>query len=266
MKVSVITPNKNGARYLDQTMRSVLAQRQAGVELEYIVIDGASTDNSADIIKSYSSELACVIRETDSGPAAAINKGLSRATGDLVTWLNADDFYFPGALRRVVETATRYPAKALYFGRCRIVDAADREIRKGITRFKELFFPLASRVSVQCINYISQPATFITQHARQQAGFLREDIIAAWDYDFFLRAWHHGGAARIPGEPLAAFRWRESSISGRLFKQQFQEEFEAAVRDAGRFSPQALVHWWVRWGIVACYWLMAARRRATRCG
>lgn len=223
------------------------------MNVEYIVIDGASTDGSMEVLTAYKDAIDVLISEKDSGPASAINKGFGRATGALVGWLNADDWYYPGALRRVVEAFQRHPQKALGFGRCAIVDEDNMEIRRGITRFKECFFPFSSRFTIQSINYISQPAMFFRQSALQQAGSLREDLMAAWDYDLTLRLWQQGGGFRIPGTPLAAFRWHPGSISGRHFKRQFKEEFEVAAADAGRWSPQALLHAGVRWGIVGAY-------------
>lgn len=258
--ISVITPNFNGARFLDRCLRSVLSQRDHGVQLEYLVIDGGSHDGSREIIERYGASIDTLICEPDEGPAMAINKGLRRAGGDWVAWLNADDFYYPGALARAVETMKGHPSRALGFGRCAIVDEDDREIRKGITRFKELFFPLSSRFMIQTINYISQPAMLFRRDAMQAAGLLREDLKAAWDYDFILRLWRQGGAVCIGGQPLAAFRWHAGSISGRHFSRQFKEEYEVAVADAGRFSAQALLHAGVRYGIVSAYTLMAWRR------
>ena len=84
-------------------------------------------------------------------------------------------------------------------------------------------------------------------------GGLRKDFKAAWDYDLMLRLWRQGGGVRIPGPPLADFQWHPGSISGTHYRQQFAEEWRAAVEDAGRFSPQAMIHWFVRHGIVACY-------------
>ena len=81
----------------------------------------------------------------------------------------------------------------------------------------------------------------------------RKDFKAAWDYDLMLRLWRQGGGVRIPGPPLADFQWHPGSISGTHYRQQFAEEWRAAVEDAGRFSPQAMIHWFVRHGIVACY-------------
>jgi glycosyltransferase involved in cell wall biosynthesis len=262
MRFSIITPNYNSGRFLEQTMRSVISQGdESSIELEYILVDGGSTDNSNEIIKKYSKQLAKILIEPDNGPADAINKGLAAASGEVLAWLNADDLYYPGALQRVQQVLQDRPKAALCFGRCPIIDAQGRKIRTGITRFKEFFYPLSSRFTYQCINYLSQPALFFRRSAFAQAGPLREDMIAAWDYEFILRLWRSGWAVQVPGAPLAAFRWHEQSISGQQFAVQFQEEYQAAQADAGRFSPQALMHFFVRWGIVGMYSLMARRRR-----
>jgi len=263
MRFSIITPNYNGGRFLEQTLRSVINQVDDGIELEYIVVDGGSTDCSHDILAKYSAKIAKTIIEKDSGPANAINKGLAAASGEVLAWLNADDLYFPGTLRRVQEAMERSSeATAICFGRCAIIDAQGQAIRAAITRCKEFFYPVSSRFTYQCINYLSQPALFFRRSAFAQAGPLREDMIAAWDYEFILRLWRSGGAVQVPDAPLAAFRWHEQSISGQQFAVQFQEEYAAAVADAGRFSPQAFFHFFVRWGIVGMYSLMARQRKA----
>ena len=261
MRFSIVTPNWNGDRFLEQTLRSVIKQRAQGLEVEYIVVDGQSTDGSAAILERHRKDIDLLICEPDHGPASAINKGLKRATGDLVGWLNADDFYCEGALARAAEAMGAQPGRALCFGRCAIVDETGREIRRGITRFKEAFFRFPYRPVIQSINFISQPAMFFRRTAMEQTGPLREDLKAAWDYEFVLRLWRQGGAARIPGAPVAAFRWHAASISGRHFAAQFKEEYDACVADAGRCSAPALLHLGVRWGIVGCYALMAWRRR-----
>ncbi|MBA4423352.1 MAG: glycosyltransferase [Syntrophus sp. (in: bacteria)] len=260
LKFSIITPNKNSGRFLDETIRSVVSQKESGVDLEYIVIDGGSTDDSLKIIRRYEQDISQIISEPDRGPVSAINKGLRLASGEIVAWLNADDRYHPGALKRVAQLMTTHPGKALCFGACRIIDEEGREIRRGITRFKEAFFPFSSRFTIQCLNYISQPAMFFRCSALDAAGYLREDMVAAWDYDLTLRLWRQGGAVHVPGDPLADFRWHPGSISARRFTIQFQEEFNAAARDAGNLAPQTWIHRIVRWGIVSAYMLMAASR------
>lgn len=261
MKFSIITPNKNGGRFLEETIVSVISQKESGVDLEYIVVDGDSTDDSLKIIRHYEKDISQVIIEPDRGPVSAINKGLRLASGEIVAWLNADDRYHPGALKRVARTLAAHPGKALCFGACRIIDEEGREIRRGITCFKEAFYPLSSRFTIQCLNYISQPAMFFRHTALESAGYLREDMIAAWDYDMTLRLWRQGGAVHVSGDPLADFRWHLDSISACKFAIQFKEEFDVAARDAGYLALQTWIHGIVRWGIVGVYTLMAASKR-----
>jgi glycosyltransferase involved in cell wall biosynthesis len=95
-KITIITPSYNQGEFLEDTFRSVLDQNYPN--LEYFVVDGGSTDNSVDIIKRYTEHFDWWVSEKDRGQSHAINKGLERATGDIVTWLNSDDFFYPGAL------------------------------------------------------------------------------------------------------------------------------------------------------------------------
>ncbi|MEI6786884.1 MAG: glycosyltransferase family 2 protein [bacterium] len=261
MKISIITPNYNSARFLEESIQSVRSQVRPGLEIEQCVIDGGSTDSSLEILKRHRSGLSHLVSEPDKGAASAINKGLRLATGEIIGWLNADDRYCPGALERVAEVMQQHPDKALCFGHCPIIDEQGGEIRKGITRFKELFFPFSCRFMIQSINYVSQPAMFFRRSALEKAGFLREDWHAAWDYDFILRLWKQGGAVHVLGGPLAEFRWHPGSISGQGYVRQFQEELDAAIADAGRYSPQVLLHRGVRLWIVTIYKMMERRRR-----
>ncbi len=141
MKFSVITPNFNGSTYLEEAIQSVLGQRESGIELEYIVVDGNSTDGSADILNRYKDQIDILLIEDDTGPANAINKGFARATGEMVSWLNADDIYYPDSLLRVSRIMTEQPSASFCFGKCPIINENGKEIRHGITRFKEMFFP-----------------------------------------------------------------------------------------------------------------------------
>lgn len=261
MRFSIITPNYNGEKFLEKTLKSVIQQRECGVELEYIVVDGNSTDESHKILKQYNRDITTLIIEDDTGPANAINKGLAIATGDMIAWLNADDIYYPKTLQRVQKAMEDAPDAAIFFGGCTIINDQGREFRNSITNFKKLFYPFSSYFTFQCINYFSQPALFFSRQAYKQAGALREDMVAAWDYEFFLRLWHAGGSYCITGNPLASFRWHELSISGQNFAAQFKEEYEAARDDAGRFSPQTVLHFFVRWGIVGIYSLMEYFRK-----
>lgn len=257
MKISIITPNFNGARYLEECLRSIHSQVVPGLEIEHIVIDGGSRDASLEILKRYQGGITHLISEPDNGAASAINKGLRLATGEVIGWLNSDDHYCPGALARVAAVMQVHSGRALCFGHCPIFNEAGGEIRKPITKFKEMFFPFSCRFMIQSINYISQPAMFFRRSAVESAGPLREDLRLAFDYEFTLRLWRQGGAVHVPGGALAGFRWHPGSLSGKGFVRQFQEELDVALADAGRFSLQGLLHRAVRWGIVTIYSRMA---------
>ncbi len=257
---SIIVPSYNSGKYLEQTLNSILVQRHVGTDLELIVVDGGSTDITTEILQQFKAEIDHLIVEPDTGPANAINKGLILATGDILAWLNADDIYYPNALMRAEEVMEKEPKASFCFGKCVIINEQGLEIRQPVTRFKELFFPISSRFTFQCINYISQPAMFFRRNVREKIGLLREDMVAAWDYEFILRLWQDGNGVLVPGERLSAFRWHDQSISGQHFKIQFKEEYDVAVAESGVFSLQNLLHFFTRWGIIGAYSVMSALR------
>jgi glycosyltransferase involved in cell wall biosynthesis len=105
--ITLVTPSYNQAAFLEQTLRSVIDQRYPA--LEYIVIDGGSSDGSVDILKAFADHLAYWVSEPDEGQADAINKGFARASGDILGWLNSDDILLPGTLQAVADLFTEYP-------------------------------------------------------------------------------------------------------------------------------------------------------------
>ena len=181
-RISIITPSYNQAKYLEQCIRSVLDQNYP--QVEYMIIDGGSSDESQAIIHTYADRLAFWVSEPDRGQSDALNKGFRRASGDLVAWLNADDFYLPNALERVAEVYLRDPHASFYFGNGWRVD------EKG--DYKTDYFPgngvaFNRRALIHALNFILQPATFIRRTALEQAGYLDEQLHYALDTDLWIR-------------------------------------------------------------------------------
>ena len=150
--VSIITPSYNQAKYLEQTIQSVLSQDYP--RIEYIVVDGKSKDGSVDIIKRYADKLAYWISEKDKGQADAINKGFARATGEIIAWLNSDDYYLPGAVSAAVKVFEENPEIVLVYGNMLAVD------EHGQT-FNTLTYNQLTLRDLLCFQIIGQPAVFM---------------------------------------------------------------------------------------------------------
>jgi hypothetical protein len=176
--VSIVTPSFNQAKYLEDTIQSVLGQDYAN--LEYILVDGESTDGSVDIIRKYGDRLAWWVSEKDSGQAEAINKGLSHAMGEIVAWLNSDDTYLPGAISAVVKTFDENPDVALVYGNMLAVDENGETI--NILRYDQL-----NLEDLLCFQIIGQPAVFFRRGALEKAGYLDPTYHFLLDHHLWLR-------------------------------------------------------------------------------
>lgn len=161
--VSIITPSYNQARYLEQTIRSVLGQDHP--RIEYIVMDGASNDGSVEITRKYASRLAHWESVEDNGQADAINKGFARASGEIVAWLNSDDYYLPGTISAAVKVFEENPDVVLVYGNMLAVD------ENGQT-FNTLTYKQLTLEDLLCFQIIGQPAVFMRRSALQQTSGL----------------------------------------------------------------------------------------------
>src|SRR5665648_525607 len=156
-QITVITPSYNQGDFIDQTIQSVLSQNYP--DLQYLVMDGGSTDQTVDILKQYDQQFFWV-SERDRGQSDALNKGLRMATGEVVCFLNSDDLYEPGALFQVGKFFADHPEAAWLTGKCRVVDPMGVEIRRPITAYKNFWLRSKSYRALLVLDYISQPATF----------------------------------------------------------------------------------------------------------
>lgn len=184
-KISVVTTNYNLADYLERTIKSVLDQGYPN--LEYIIIDGGSTDGSVEIIKRYADRLTYWVTEPDKGMYDALNKGLQRATGDIMTYINSDDLISPSALSLVAELFVAYPQISWVTGTIAQIDEQDRLIQTGPSeRWSAL------RYYSQDYKWIQQEGTFWRRSLWEAAGgYLKTDLQLAGDFELWLRFFAH---------------------------------------------------------------------------
>ena len=195
--VSIVTPSFNQARFLEQTIRSVLDQEFP--PNEYFIIDGGSTDSSVEIIKRFESKLAGWVSEKDKGQADAINKGFRQAHGEIFAWLNSDDYYLPGAIQMAAETFRQHPDAGLVYGNVLSVD------ENSVTFNLQIFKPF-NQLDLMSFHIISQPAVFMRRSVLEQAGLLDPSFHMLLDHHLWLRMARISTIVYIP-ETLAAARY-----------------------------------------------------------
>ncbi len=189
-KISLVTPSLNQGKFIEETILSVLEQDYPN--LEYFIIDGGSTDDTLSVIKNYETHLTAWINEPDSGQSEAINKGLALATGDIFNWLNADDRYEKGALRRIAEVFMKNPDTEVVCGmekEC-FMDDPDRE---------EYFSTTIKKTAEETLykGHIIQSATFFRMDAVRRMGPLREELHYLMDAEWWMRYLYTSGMEKI---------------------------------------------------------------------
>ncbi len=200
-KISIITPSYNQGQFLEQTIRSVIEQDYPN--LEYIVVDGGSTDNSVEIIKKYEMNIAWWVSERDNGQTHAINKGFSRATGELITWLNSDDYYEPGVLNFIGEL---YSERRFDFlaGSVNMVNMNGKFLKTRAAKW-----PRLNQLFYSDDIYIAQPATIFRKELYSLYGPLDESFHYSMDFDFWMKLRFHGIEFTLIDDVITNFRVHE---------------------------------------------------------
>lgn len=196
MRISVVTPSYNQGQFLRRTIESVIKQNYN--DLEHLVFDGGSADNTVEVLRQYSNHVQWV-SEKDGGQAHAINKGLRMATGDIIGWLNSDDIYYPGAIEKVTAVFDANPDVDIVYGQADHVDVNDRPFECYPTAewdFDEL--------KESC--FICQPALFFRRRLIEHHGLLNESLHYCMDYEFWLRLGMGGVRFLYLPEKLAGSR------------------------------------------------------------
>jgi glycosyltransferase involved in cell wall biosynthesis len=236
-KITVITPTFNQAVFIERTILSVLNQNYPN--LEYLVFDAGSNDGTLEILKKYSDSLTW-FSEPDHGQTDAINKGLRLCTGDVITFLNSDDEFAPGALGKVGEYFLAHPQIAWVTGKCQVIDQQDVEVLKLVTLYKNLLLRTHSSQLLKIVNFISQPATFWRRKVLDEIGYMDETLEYVMDYDYWLRI-----TCKYPisflDEVLAKFRTYPASKTRQSAINQQDEEFRV-VHKYSRSAPLRFIH------------------------
>ncbi len=189
-KITVVTPSYNQGQFLEETIQSVIGQQYPN--LEYIIMDGGSTDNSVEIIRKYEHHLAFWVSEKDEGQSAAINVAFAKSTGEILAWLNSDDMYLPGTLTYVASKLDPGQPEMI-FENCIHIDqkqgiAFGTDVRKD-----------HDRMNLLLTDYIVQPSSFWTRKAMDQTGPLDQSLDFGFDWEWFLRA-QKAGVKFVPGD------------------------------------------------------------------
>ncbi len=251
MKFSIVTPNYNYGRFLKKALESVLAQAEGegAPEIEHIVIDGGSTDDSVQLLKDWAAFAAAqpaakdgrysfsYVSEPDQGQTDAINKGLRLATGDIVAWLNADEYYLPGKLALVAAAFAKHPSADFIYGEPLYVNADGKPIRVKRDH------PFSGFVLVHYGCYIASCCSFWRRRVLDDGHYLDPTYKVVMDGEYFARVFRNGYRFRFLPTTIAAFTWHGDNVSVG-FETQRREEGSQIQRTYSRWPPwsDALLH------------------------
>lgn len=223
-RITIVTPSFNQAKYLPETIESILKQDYPN--LEYIIIDGGSTDGSVDIIKKYESSLSYWVSEKDNGQSDAINKGFKGATGVLFNWINSDDVLFPGALHRIAKAYTKNPDADLIAG-----DHARSNSEGRIFRVSAA----PSRMALSPANWVvfgGQQSTFFSAISYKRVGGVREHLNIIMDTDLYYRIYATGGRLAFANGMIGMIR-NHPEAKGTTSKRLWKVEEARVLREYG---------------------------------
>jgi glycosyltransferase involved in cell wall biosynthesis len=237
-RITIITPSFNQGDFLEDTILSILNQNYPN--LEYFIVDGGSTDNTLDVIKKYEGRIDWWVSESDRGQSHAINKGMERATGEIINWINSDDLLFPNALQHVAVSFMQHPDADLFVGDTARID------QKGY--IKSISSPPSklSFASKYFILPIGQQSSFFAAKALKKINMIREDLHILMDQDLYYRIISSGGKYIKIKKMIGAIRDHQLA-KGSTCQQEWIEE-RSKYFDAGKvsFFEQNIIQWIIK--------------------
>lgn len=224
-RISIITPSYNQVQFLERTILSVINQDYPN--LEYIIIDGDSTDGSVEIIKKYEKHLTYWVSEKDLGQSNAINKGLKIATGDWVAWQNSDDIFYPGTFDSLANAAKKNNQSSLIIGNMNMIDEQG-DVINDLKYVTPTYDSLLAEGMV-----LTNQAAFWRRSIHEKIGYLKEDLHYGFDFEWFLRILQHGRATHV-NKTWGGLRMHSQTKTSQ-FQMLFDKEY-AQIREGRQTS------------------------------
>lgn len=250
MLISIVTPSYNQAPYIEETIRSVLAQDYP--EIEYIIVDGSSADGTVDIIKKYEDNISWWVSEKDNGQTDAINKGFARARGDVLAWINSDDTYELGAVSAAAKYLQEQPEVGMVYGDCNFINQNGKVIGKfGAAQTNY-------RLIRQGYVHIPQQTMFFRADLWKQVGPLDPSFYFAMDYDLWTRISKRAEIKYVP-QTWANFRLHTSGKTIMADDRCWPEMVRVHYRDGGSFFAPIVAKYYIR-KLIAPFWNWRRRR------
>jgi len=222
-KVTIITPSFNHGEFLEKTIKSVIEQNYPN--LEYLVFDGGSNDNSVNIIKKYEKHINYWESKKDKGQSHAINKGFNMASGKYVNWLNSDDVLLKDGILKLVDYLENNPTSDVVYGNVIFINSKDDYLY-------ELYeIPYSQKITLYALNYLPQPATLYKLSLIKTLGPLREDLHYCMDHELWLRLYKANSKFSHINDFIAGYRLHKTSkgighVKSKLYSERLRLKLE----------------------------------------